>query len=592
MTLRIDGYVPLRSYGAIGDGRTVALVAEDGGIDWLPIPGLDGSPVFARLLDARGGGSVDLQPVGDYTVERRYVEGSNVLETTFSTDSGVARVTDALVTGIAGRLPWAELARRVDGVSGSVRFRWRVAPGTCFSTASPWKQQTTHGPVIRVDSVTIAVRGVAHGPHGGGDDAFVGAFNTEKDSRHVITVVGTSNEPLHLPDARVVDRGIDRTIENWQFWSREFSYDGPWHDAVHRSALALKLLIYSPTGAIAAAGTTSLPENRRGGKNWDYRFAWVRDVAYTLHALIRFGLREETQAAVAWLLTTIRAHGPELHIFYELDGSLPTGVTVHDVPGWNGAGPVVTGNPASGQLQLGVYGDLFDVMRLYVTAGNVLDAETGRLLASVADRACDAWRQRDAGMWELEDEQHYTSSKMGCWQALDAAVELCEKGQIPGDWARWRAERDKIRAWIDENCWSEELQSYVAYPGTDELDASVLLHAPSGFDRGPKMSSTIDALRSELGRGPLMYRYSGVEAEEGAFVACSFWLASSLACVGRSEESTTLMNETLDLANDVGLYSEMIDPDDLAFLGNLPQGLSHLALVNAAITIEELTRRG
>jgi GH15 family glucan-1,4-alpha-glucosidase len=183
MTLRIDGYVPLRSYGAIGDGRTVALVAEDGGIDWLPIPGLDGSPVFARLLDARGGGSVDLQPVGDYTVERRYVEGSNVLETTFSTDSGVARVTDALVTGVAGRLPWAELARRIDGVSGSVRFRWRVGPGTCFSTSSPWKQQTTHGPVIRVDGVTIAVRGVEHGPHGGGDDAFVGAFSTEAGSR-------------------------------------------------------------------------------------------------------------------------------------------------------------------------------------------------------------------------------------------------------------------------------------------------------------------------------------------------------------------------------------------------------------------------
>ncbi|CAD5998724.1 glycoside hydrolase family 15 protein [Agreia sp. COWG] len=591
MTIRIDGTVPLRSYAVIGDGRTVALVAEDGGVDWFPVPNMDSAPVFGRLLDAREGGAIELAPVGEYSVTRRYLEGSNVLETTFETAKGVARVTDALVTGIAGRLPWAELARRVDGVSGSVRFRWRVSPGTCLRTASPWKHETVHGAVVRVDGVTIAVRGIDHGPRGGGDAGFAGSFTTTRKSRHLITVVGTSNEPLHLPDPLAVDRGVDRTVENWQFWSREFSYDGPWPEAVHRSALALKLLIYSPSGAIAAAGTTSLPENPRGGKNWDYRFAWVRDVAYTLHALIRFGLREETQAAVAWLLTTIRQHGPELHIFYTLDGSLPDGVTKHDAPGWNGAQPVVSGNPASGQLQLGVYGDLFDVMRLYVSAGNVLDAETGRLLASIADRASDAWRRRDAGMWELEDEQHYTSSKMGCWQALDAAVELCEKGQIPGNPDRWKAEREHIREWIDENCWSEDLQSYVAYPGTDELDASVLLHGPSGFDRGDRMSSTIDALRRELGRGPLMYRYSGVDAEEGAFVACSFWLASALACVGRADEAAILMDELIPLANDVGLYSEMIDPHDMSFLGNLPQALSHLALVNAAITIEELTGR-
>jgi GH15 family glucan-1,4-alpha-glucosidase len=592
MTIRTGGTVPLRSYGVIGDGRTIAVIAEDGGVDWLPMPSLDATPVFARLLDAHDGGAFDLMPVEEFTVSRRYVDGTNVLETTFTTESGEAVLTDALVTGVAGRLPWTELARRVDGTSGTVRFRWRVAPGTCLSTASPWKQETTHGPVVRVDGVTIAVRGFAHGPRGGGDAAFAGSFTTEKGSRHVITVVGTVNEPLHLPDASNVDRGIDRTIENWQFWSREFSYDGPWSQAVHRSSLALKLLIYSPTGAIAAAGTTSLPENPRGGKNWDYRFAWVRDVAYTLHALIRFGLREETHAAVAWLLTTIRQNGPGLQIFYHLDGSVPGGVTKLDAPGWNGAGPVITGNPARNQLQLGVYGDLFDVMRLYVSAGNVLDAETGRLLASVADRACDAWRQRDAGMWELEDVQHYTSAKMGCWQALDAAVELSEKGQIPGDSARWVAEREHIREWIEENCWSEEKQCYIAYPGSDELDTSVLLHASSGFDRGERMSKTIDALRDELGRGPLMYRYSGAEAEEGAFVACSFWLASALACVGRTAEAIAQMDATIELSNDVGIFSEMIDPQDFSFLGNLPQALSHLALVNAAITIEEITARG
>jgi GH15 family glucan-1,4-alpha-glucosidase len=588
--IRRRGYVDLRSYGAIGDGRTVALVALDGSVDWFPIPNLDATPVFARLLDEAEGGAIELTPTQPFTATRRYIEGTNVLETTFTTETGVATVTDALVTGIAGRLPWAELARRVDGVSGTVRFRWKVAPGTCLATASPWVQKTTHGAVIRVDSVMIAVRGVDHGPRGGGDRAIVGRFSTTGTSRHLLTVVGTADEPLHLPDPSIVVDGVDRTIANWQNWSREFSYDGPWAEAVSRSALALKLLIYSPTGAIAAAATTSLPENASGGKNWDYRYAWVRDTAYMLRALIRFGLREETHAAVSWLLKTIRRHGPELHVFYTLDGELPGGVTKQAVPGWKDRGPVVVGNPASTQLQLGVFGDLFDVIKLYATAGNVLDADTGRMLAAMADRACDAWRQPDAGIWELGEQRHYTSSKMGCWQALTCAIELCELGQIPGDQARWRAERGLIEEWVRAHCWSEKKQSYVAYPGTDELDASVLLHAPSGFDRGPRMSSTIDAIIDELSDGPLIYRYSGAQSEEAAFVACSFWLASALVCVGRHDESVEQMNDLVALSNDVGLYSEMIDPSDSSFLGNLPQGLSHLALINAAITIEELTR--
>jgi len=587
---RIDGYVPLRSYAAIGDGRTVALVARDGSVDWMPVPSLDSEPVFARLLDAEGGGTIELAPTAEFTVTREYVAGTNVLVTTFTTADGVATLTDALVTGVAGRLPWVELARRVDGVSGAVRFRWRVAPGTCLGTASPWVEKTTHGKVLRVNGVSLAVQGFEHGPRGGGERAIRGGFTTASGSRHLITIVGTAEEPLHLADPGNIDRGIDRTIENWQAWSREFSWEGPWAEAVQRSALALKLLIYSPTGSIAAAATTSLPEHQRGGKNWDYRFGWVRDVAYTLTALIRFGLREETQAAVSWLLTTIKENGPDLHIFYDLDGGMPAEPVERDAPGWRGIGPVVVGNPARDQRQLGVYGDLFDVMRRYVEAGNVLDIATGRLLAGLADATCDVWRKSDHGMWELPETRHYTSSKMGCWSALDNAVRLGELGQIPGSVDRWRSERDAIAEWVGEHCWNEERGAYVFFPGTTELDASVLLHAPTGFDRGERMSRTIDAIRSELGRGPHAYRYSGAEAEEHTFVACSFWVASALACVGRVDEATGIMDELIAEANDVGMYSEMIDPDSGEFFGNLPQGLSHLALVNAAITIEEQTR--
>ena len=584
----------LRSYAPIGDGRTVALIGLRGQVDWLPIPDLGSMPVFARLLDDDSGGCIELEPVGEYTVTRRYVSGTNVLRTTFTTEHGRATITDALVTGIAGRLPWAELARRIDGVSGSVEFTWRVRPGTALGTASPWIEDSTRGPIIRSGATTIAVVGDEYGPNevevdGSMPTELSGRFTTSEDSRHLLIVVATHGEPIHLPVPANVDVGIDRTIDNWRAWSRAFSYEGPWANQVQRSALALKLLIFSPTGAIAAAATTSLPENPRGAKNWDYRFAWVRDLAYTAHALVRFGLREETHAAVSWLLRTIRENGPELHIFYGLEGGVPDGVVEHDVAGWRGIGPVVSGNPAQGQLQLGVYGDLFAICRTYVDAGNVLDVETGRLLAEVADRTCDLWRNRDAGMWELPQEEHYVSSKMGCWQALGDAVHLAELGQVAGSADRWRAEQTRIREWIDEHGWNEERGAYVMFPGSDDLDASVLLHAMSGFDRGGRMSSTIDALTDELGEGALLYRYSGVQQEEYTFVACAFWRASALACVGRHDEAIAAMDELVGMTNDVGILAEMIDPADGAHWGNLPQALSHLALINAALTIKELT---
>ena len=582
-------HIDLRGYAAIGDGRTVALIAPDGAVDWLPIAALHSAPVFARILDAEHGGRIELQPDGPFESERRYIPATNVLETVVRTTGGSARMTDALVGGFAGRLPWPELARRVEGLEGSVRFRWRVAPGTRLASAAPWVQDTMHGPVIRIDDVTIVVRGSDHGPHDSGEREVTGAFTTVAGSRHLLVVTGSEADPVHVPVPELTDDGLDRTIETWRSWSRDFGYDGRWSDAVQRSALVLKLLMYEPTGAIAAAATTSLPESLEGGKNWDYRFAWVRDVAYVVRSLVRFGLREETHAAIAWLTSAITRHGPKMRIFYGLDGSLPGGVEELDVPGWRGIGPVVVGNRANDQFQFGVYGDLLSVMRVYVEAGNVLDPGTAELLSRFADEVTGIWRQRDSGIWELPTVRHYTSSKMGCWQALTEAARLQELGAISGDVAFWRAEAKAIREWVAQNCWSEQRQAYVAWPDATSLDAAVLLHAASGFDRSDRMSRTISAVFEELGSGPLLYRFTGADQEEGAFVACSFWAASALACVGRLEEAVRLLDELLPLANDVGLYAEMIDPRDGAFLGNLPQGLSHLALIEAAIMIDELS---
>ena len=584
---RVDGYTDLRSYGAIGDGRTVALVALDGSIDWYPTPDLDSTPAFARLLDAAHGGQIELRPVTDFAVERAYVEGTNVLATTFTTATGSVRVTDSLNTGVAGRLPWGELARRIEGLDGEVEMRWSVAPGSSFNTASPWVQHSVHGPVLQVQGTTIAVRGQEIGEQKASDRAISGIFTARAGTRHLLAVISTHDEPLPLPDPQTIDDGVDRTIANWQNWSREFQYEGRWGDAVERSALALKLLLHSPTGAVAAAATTSLPENVNGGKNWDYRYAWVRDTAYTLHAMIRFGLREEVHAAVSGMLKNVREQGKDLKVFTRLNGNRAENAEVLDLPGWRGIGPVVNGNDAAAQLQMGVFGDLFNIVQMYVDAGHVLDTGTGRYLADLADLACDVWQRRDSGMWELDEERHYTTSKLGCWHALSCASHLADLGQIPGTPERWRAEMDRIRDWVESNCWSEERGSYVWYPGTDQLDASILLHAISGFDRGERMSSTLDALRGELGRGPLLYRFSGAEKEEGTFAACAFWMAAALDCVGRRDEAAGLMDELVPLANDVGLYTEMIAEEDSAFLGNFPQGLSHLALITAALTLGE-----
>lgn len=584
---------PLESYAPIGDGRTVALIGENGRVDWLPLPDLTSLPVFARLLDETTGGCFELAPTAAFETSRRYVPDTNVLETTFTTETGSATVTDALVSGVAGRMPWAELARRVDGIRGEVELAWRLAPGSSLQTAAPWIERTAHGDIIRSGSTALVLVGFEHGPHepdgdGSTGPEITGSFTARAGTRHLLALASTRDEPLHLPDPRNVDLGIDRTIDNWRHWSEVFSYDGPWAEHVQRSALALKLLIFSPTGAIAAAATTSLPENPDGGKNWDYRYAWVRDLAYTTHALVRFGLREETHAALSWLLRTIREHGPEVHVMYTLDGALVPDAHEYDVDGWRGIGPVVTGNPAREQLQLGVYGDLIAICRTYVEAGNVLDIDTSRLLVSVADRTCDLWRNPDSGMWELPEQRHYTSSKMGCWKALDDAVALAEAGALPGSAERWRAERDRIRQWIDEHCWSDERGAYVFFAGSDQLDASVLLHAPTGFDRGERMSSTIDALTDELGAGALMYRYSGVDAEEKTFVACAFWRAEALACVGRHDEALALMDELVTMSNDVGIYAEMIDAADGSAWGNTPQALSHLGFIAAALTVREL----
>jgi GH15 family glucan-1,4-alpha-glucosidase len=584
---RSDGWAPIEGYGALSNGQTIALVATDGQIDWWALPTMDAAPVFGGLLDPARGGHLKLRPDDDkFTVTRRYVGDSQVLETTFHTEYGSVMVTDALTLGTNGLLPWGEIVRRIEGLEGEVAMRWTVRPGTRFDTVQPWTEQTDSTILLHCGDQHLALRAFDVGEPHVQPDLVSGRFTTSPGSRGTFALSAADNQPIFVPTRAELESRLERTIDSWHTWAATMTYHGPWDGPVRRSGLALKLLQFADTGAIAAAATTSLPERIGGDKNWDYRYMWVRDCSFTVDACIKLGLHEEVQAAIAWLLRCVHSTTPGVDVFYQLNGDRPAPERYLDAPGYRNSAPVRAGNRARAQIQLGTFGDLFDSIWQYANAGHLLDAPTGRLLADLADRCCDLWQTKDSGIWELTTLRHYTISKMGCWVALDRAVNLHADGHIPTTHPeRWARERDAVKAWINQHCWSRAKQAYTFYAGSDDLDAATLLAGSTGFDRGERLTGTVAAVQRELARGPLVYRYSGAEAEEGAFVACTFWMVTALAALGRHTEGRQLMDQAVRLTNDIGLLSEQIDPITGAMLGNFPQGLSHLALVNAAFAL-------
>jgi GH15 family glucan-1,4-alpha-glucosidase len=586
------GYVPIADYAAIGDGRTVALVARDGSIDWLCLPDLDSPSVFAAVLDADHGGCFELRPDVPAQVQRRYLPGTNVIETTFATDDGVVRVTDAMTLPSADLGPARELIRRVDGLAGRVPMRWRITPAFGYG-AMPSRVERRGGiPVAVAGRDALAVCSWEAGEAQIDDEAISGRFEARASSSSVIALCGAHQEPLVFPAREDIERRLDATTVYWRRWAVQRSYHGPWRDAVIRSALALKLLFHAPSGAIAAAATASLPEEIGGERNWDYRFCWVRDSAFTLDALLQLGCPSEAQGFFWWLLHASQLSHPRLQVLYRLDGGERAPERTLELDGYRSSRPVRVGNNAAAQTQLDIYGDLLQTALIYTEAGGRLDRETGRRLAEIADLVCRIWRQPDSGIWEVRSQaRHFTHSKMMCWVALDRALRLCDAGHLPsGQAPTWRREALAIREFIETRCWSHRLVSYTRHAGGDELDASLLLGILLGYESAEpgRWPGTISALRRELGRGPLLSRYSGddgLPGAEGAFLCCSFWLADALARIGCPDEATGLMEQLLPLANDVGLYAEELDPQTGDLLGNIPQGLVHLALINAAVSI-------
>jgi GH15 family glucan-1,4-alpha-glucosidase len=493
--------------------------------------------------------------------------------------------------------PLRELCRRADGLAGRVPLRWAFEPRFGYGARRTRLSRRSGRWFAESGPDAIALGLWDAGPATVADGAVTGEFHLDEGGSALLQLSGTSRQPAVLSGRKDTEARLAHTARFWETWSDRIEYDGPWRDAVVRSALVLKLLVHSPSGAIVAAPTTSLPEWIGGGRNWDYRYTWLRDASWMLDAFIRLGIDDEAHAFFWWLMHASRLTEPRLRILYRVDGSDRTSESeLTRVAGYRGSAPVRIGNGAGDQVQLDVYGGVLEAIWLYARDVGHVDGQTGREIAKIADYVVEHWRDRDSGIWEVRrEEAHFTQSKALCWVALDRACRLAEHGFIPDRSERWRGAADEIRAFVDSQGWDDQLQSYVRAPDLRELDASLLTLAILGYHEpaSERIASTIRALERDLREGPFVYRYrgdDGVAGEEGAFLTCSFWLVDALARAGRLDEARSLMDELVGQANGVGLYSEEIDPDSREFLGNFPQGLTHLALINAAVSIADAER--
>ncbi len=582
---RHDGFAPIGDYAVISDQRTAALVARDGSIDWMCAPRFDSPPLLNRLLDPQRGGALELAPSGSSTAQREYVEDTNVLQTTWTTARGVLRVTDALVI-TSGIQRFSQLVRRVECLAGEVELDWSARPRVGWDAVAPRLRVVGEGHVFTHRKLEMLVQAHGLGECREGEGEVAARVGLGEGESGLLSILFTHDFPLLATSRDGCEQRLEETIAFWRAWLHPLRYDGPWSGAVRRSALVLGACMHDQTGAMVASPTTSLPERIGGPRNFDYRYCWVRDTTFALDAALRLGMTQFAQATLGWLLRSERHTHPRINVFFTLDGDPLMPQHQIDVPGYRGSTPVLEGNHAGRQLQLGCFGDLLETAWLFVRSGSHLDQTSGLHLAEVADFLCESWRNPDSGIWELGDKRDYTHSKLSCWNALDRAAALADAGElVRAHPRRWRAARDDIGRWTDAHCWAADGTLLRDGDGSGELDCAVLLAPRSDhIDAGdPRFEQTMRRIADELGAGgPLLYRYSGMREEENAFLPCSFWMAEALTRSGRLDDAAGMLDELVGLTNDVGLMSEEMDPADHSLLGNFPLCLTHLALLNAA----------
>jgi GH15 family glucan-1,4-alpha-glucosidase len=590
---------PIEDYAIVGDCRAAALVSRAGSIEWLCWPRFDSPPLLGALLD-RGAGRFALSPALPFRSERRYLQDSNVLETRFETASGSATVTDLMPVASEEEkrgllLPDHELLRVARCERGEVELEVLLEVRPDFGRGRARLRdagklgiriETPEGLLVLRSEIPVAI---AEG------DRVRGRARLRAGESATLSLTFADEWPAVLPPlGRFSEESVARSVAWWRRWAARLTYSGPEREAVVRSALALRLLVYAPSGALVAAPTTSLPERIGGDLNWDYRFCWIRDASLTVRALVGLGYPEEAEAFLSWLLHSTRLTRPELRILYDVHGKRPPPERiVPRVSGHRGSRPVRIGNAAAEQLQLDVYGEVIDAVTHFIGRGGALDAETRRMLVSWGEHVCRSWRLPDEGIWEPRSGRaHNTHSRVLCWTALDRLLDLHAGGHLRGAPAEaFARNRELIREEVERRAWRPALRSYSSRLDGEELDASLLLLAWYGFAEASseRMRLTFERIRERLGAGDaLLYRYrTGESPGEGAFGICSFWGAEFLALGGGTvEEALAAFRRLCRYANDVGLFAEEIDPATGAAIGNFPQAFTHVGLINAALSIQ------
>jgi GH15 family glucan-1,4-alpha-glucosidase len=594
---------PIHDHAIIGDGRSAALVSLGGSIDWLCWPRFDSASVFGAILDDAAG-QWTVAPASPVRSQRRYVGDTNVLETRFVTPAGTLVLTDFMPVASEEErrrllLPDHAILRLATCERGEVELETVYAPRPDYGRERPRLRDA--GPLgLRVETGAGLLTLRAGLPLRIEDGTrATGRIRLRAGEECQLALTLASEWPAILPPLGEPSReALARTVRWWSRWAARVRYDGPARDAVVRSALALRLLVYAPSGAVIAAPTTSLPERVGGDLNWDYRFCWLRDAALTVRALFGLGFAEEAEAFVSWLLHSTRLTQPELQVLYDVHGNQPAPErALQHLAGHRGSRPVRIGNGAADQLQLDVYGEVIDAVAHFVRSGGTLDRETRRMLCAFGEYVCQNWQRPDEGIWEPRSGAgHNTHSRVLCWTALDRLLELHEKGHLRAAPVElFERNRAAIRRDVEERAWNPDLGSYASRLGGAELDAALLLIPWYGFeDAGsPRMRATYRSIRERLGaRDGLLYRYRSDDSPgEGAFGVCSFWGAEVLALgAGTVPEAQDTFQRLCGLANDVGLFAEEIDPVTGEAVGNFPQAFTHVGLINAALSLEKRLR--
>lgn len=588
---------PIADYGLLGDTRTAALVSSDGSLDWLCVPRFDGDPIFGRLVGGPAAGRFRLGPaIAATVVERKYRHHTATLETTWATPDGKLTLTEAMVAEVAGRLlPGTILVRRLSADGGAIDALVEFDPRRGEERSRPRGRRRGQDLVCEWGALAMSLSCDA------GPAIELGrptAFTVTPDQPITFVLTVAHREPLIQVEAAAAWALLAEDERRWRDWTAQVDQELPFREEVVRSLLTLRLLTYSPSGAPVAAPTTSLPEQRGGMRNWDYRFAWPRDASIGIAAFLGVGMVKEARGFLWWLLHASRLQRPRLPVLLTLDGrQAPPERGLRDWPGYAGSVPVRVGNDAAHQHQLDTYGWILNAAWTLVHAGHPLYSETWRAMRGFADLVARRWSEPDAGIWEVRGDQvHHVHSKLMAWLALDRALRIAETHRLSArQRRRWQAAREAIRVEVQQQGFDTSIGSYTRSYGSQELDAALLILPRIGLEEcgSPRVRGTVDAIRSQLSaEGPLLYRYppgrDGLPGTEGTFLPCSFWLVDALALDARRREAVELFTELLDRASPLGLYAEEMDPQTDEHLGNYPQALTHAALIQAALALRDL----